>query len=94
MSRRWQPKRWPTPRKRNDPRDVIDSTLVLKAHWPQGHEHPPWAKLAFERGWMSAEAFYNLPLSEKVWTGTGRIPKDIIEKSPFWSLIRKPEVWL
>ncbi len=66
---RWRPKTWPT--RRTEPTEgagcsVISSQEILKDLYPDGVRRPWWAKLAKERGWMSAEEYYDVPQTEPV----------------------------
>lgn len=64
--------------------------LVLKELYPpcEGQERPWWAKLAYDRGWITWPEYYKVPLEKpskplKTWH------QALFEKSPFIGLIRK-----
>ena len=96
MTRRFRPKAWARPRSARAKGNTHTATLIgsveiLKDLWQTGPEEmlrPWWARLARERGWMSAERFYAL---ERVSTGR-KIPsltEALYDNSPMFQLLAK-----
>lgn len=90
MRRRWQPKKWPSlrhPDRGTDEEFFIPVTELVRDLWPNvgGWRRPWWARLAYQRRWMTAEAYYAEPASEKCADPL----RWLYEESPLLSLIRK-----
>lgn len=71
---------------------------ILKACYPQSRiprggekllEVPRWAKLAFERHWMSADAYHAVPHE---WLGRITVGfEEMFASTPFYGLVRKDD---
>lgn len=85
---RWQPKRWARPRSRRAREGVglaFSAIEILKDIWHDGFRRPWWARLAYERGWMTAEAYYEIEPTE-----VAPNPFAVLyENSPFFALLKK-----
>lgn len=86
---RFKPKAWLRPRSRRwrgahgpsySPFDII------KDIWSDGWERPAWAKLAHERGWITAGEYYAVKPED---TGERPITGWLYEESPMFGILKK-----
>ena len=87
--RRWSPKSWRTPRTpfRGQTGNIYD---ILKEVYPDAsgsvRRRPWWAKLAYERRWISGRAYYAIQPEP---TGEKSAFAAFYEEAPFFKLLKK-----